>query len=417
VSTKGLRDYLAVATGGRQHEFFIALGLATFQGFVWGMMLTVMPLLARSLGASEAQLGAIAIVPAVITIVFSIPGNAMALKYGRTALFISSQAAGVLCGVLFWATSSLGFMVLPQLAFGISHMLFWPAYLAHLTEIVPVGMRARVIGYAMAVSSTGTTAGPAVGGYLIDHAGFRAVFAVYAAVSVVGCFLARTFPESAGRKDLSVVRTLSEGVTGIGRILGRPAIQLTTLGGLLLYTNVGTIEYFLPALLRDRGYTATLIGTTVTLRTGGLAVVRLMIGDLVNKLGATILLLVSIIVCSVAAVFISVFPEPALIFPASFIAGAAFGVCPVVISTIIAENTQGGDRSLGMALDSVAVNAGRVNCGFTLGAAAQAFGFAATIVAGNAIVAAGALALWAFYGRAGRQKLPGVATKGTGHTA
>lgn len=381
------------------------------------MMLTVMPLLARSLGASEAQLGAIAIVPAAITIVFSIPCNAMALKYGRTALFIWSQAMGVLCGVLFWATNSLGFMVVPQLAFGISHMFFWPAYMAHLTEIVPAAMRARVIGYALALSSIGTTAGPAVGGYLIDHAGFRSAFVVYAGVSVAGCLLARTFPRSAQRRDLSVVKTLFEGVTGIGRIIGRPMIQLTTLGGLLLYTNVGTIEYFLPALLRDKGYTATLIGTTVTLRTGGLAVIRLIIGDLVNRLGTTRLLLASIIVCSVVAAAVSLFPVPAFILPASFIAGAAFGVCPVVISTIIAENTYGEERSLGMALDAAAVNAGRVNCGFALGAAAQTFGFATAIVSGNGLVAAGVLALWAFYGREERQKLPGVAGKGTGHTA
>ncbi len=381
------------------------MGLATFQGFVWGMMLTVMPLLARSLGATEAQLGAIAIVPAAITIVFSIPGNAMALKYGRTALFIWSQLTGILCGVLFWTTRSLGFMVVPQLVFGISHMFFWPAYMAHLTEIVPAPMRARVIGYALAISSIGTTAGPAVGGYLIDKTGFRSVFVVYALVSLTGFFLARQFPRTDHRNGMSVLRTLSEGLAGIGKIVGRPVIQLTTLSALLLYTNVGTIEYFLPAMLRDKGYSATLIGTTVTLRTGGLMVIRLIIGDLVNRVGTRPLLVGAIALCAAAAAAVSLFPVPTFILPVSFIAGAAFGVCPVVVSTIIAENTFGEERSLGMALDSVACNAGRVNCGFVLGAAAQAYGFTNAIIAGNGLVAAGALALWAFYGRPQRQRL------------
>lgn len=393
------------------------MSLATFQGFVWGMMLTGMPLLARSLGATEAQLGAIAIVPAAVTIVLSIPGNAMALKYGRTSLFIWSQLLGALCGVLFWATRSLGFMVVPQLVFGISHMLFWPAYMAHLTEIVPAPLRTRVIGYALAVSSMGTTAGPAVGGYLIDRMGFGSVFVVYALVSLAGCLLARQFPRLEQRRDLSVFRTLFEGTTSIGKIAGRPMIQLTTLGALLLYTNIGTVEYFLPALLRDKGYTATLIGATVTLRAGGLMAIRLIIGDLVSRLGAKPLLIGAIAVCAVAAVAVSLLPVPAFILPVSFLAGAAFGVCPVVISTIIAENTFGEERSLGMALDSVACNAGRVNCGLALGVAAQAYGFANAIIAGNGLVAAGALALWACYGRPGRQKLPGVAGKGTGHTA
>ena len=142
------------------------------------MMIPVIPLLARSLGATEVQLGFISIMSAVIAVVFSLPGGAFVTRYGKRAAFMGCGLMSIIGGALYLSAKSLPALILPQLFYGASNMLFWPTEKTYLTELIPQRLRARVVGYSMAITALGGIGGPIVAGRMIDTLGFYAVFYV-----------------------------------------------------------------------------------------------------------------------------------------------------------------------------------------------------------------------------------------------
>ncbi len=358
-------------------------------------MIPVVPLLARDMGANEVQLGAISAIPAVTTIVLSLPGNALGLKYGKKTLFLWSQASGVLCGILLLLTKvlnlTLGFVVVPEIVFGISNMLFWPVQSAYITEVIAPGMRARAIGYCMAISSVGSIASPSIAGYLIDHGGYMPIFVLYVGMAAVGVLTVGALPSLPVEYEGSIAGTVVAGVQGVGRTLKKPILQITTMNTFLQFVTLAATEYFLPAFLRGRDYSATYIGATVTVRTAGLTVIRLIVGVLAARLGTIPLLFGGVLACVFSAGLIPVFPNPAYVMVANFLVGIGFGVVPVLTSTTIAENTSASERGMAMALDNASVSVGRTFTGFGIGAVAQAVGFGPAILISNALVLAGAV--------------------------
>ncbi len=398
-----LRRWLDDISGSRQRELLILLLMATMQGFLWTMMIPTIPLLAKDAGATEMQLGAITAIPALTTIISCIPGNSFGLRYGKRTLFIWSQYLGVACGALFYLTKGLGFLIVPEIIYGLSNMLFWPTYSAYVTEAIAPAKRASAIGYAMAASTLGSILSPIVAGFIIDAAGYKPVFILYVLISVAGLMTARILPKLPTDFEGSVAATILAGYRGVGSMLKQPILQVLTMNTFMQYLSLAVAESFVAAFLRGADYSATFIGTTVTLRTAATTFVRLFMGPLVARIGVAPLLFSGVFICSIAGALVPVFPVPAYVTVANVLIGAGFGVNPVLTSTLIAENTSPSERGMAMALDNTSVNIGRSTTGFGFGGIAQIVGFGPAITIANCFVAIGSLFTVARYTRLGRK--------------
>ena len=367
-------------------------------------MIPTIPLLAKDNGATEMQLGMIVAIPALTTIISCIPGNSLGMRYGKRTLFIWSQYAGLLCSLFFFLSRGLGFIVVPEIIYGLSNMLFWPTQAAYITEVIFPERRAKAIGYAMAASTLGSILSPIIAGYIIDHAGYKPVFILYMAVSAVGLATARTLPKLASDFEGSVAATILAGYSGVGAMLKRPMLQVTTMNTFLQFVTLATTESFVSAFLREANYSATFIGTTVTLRTAAMTAVRMFMGPMVARFGAVPLLFGGVFTCAIAGGLVPVFPNPAYIYAANILVGAGFGVAPVLTSTLIAEHTSPSERGMAMALDNTSVNTGRSTTGFGFGAVAQMVGFGPAIVIANCFVLVGSVFTVGRYARVSRRR-------------
>lgn len=383
--------WLDEVAGSRKRELLTILLLSTMQGFLWTMMIPTIPLLAKDAGASEMQLGMITAIPALTTIIFCIPGNSLGLRYGKRTLIIWSQLAGLACGFLFLYTKSMGFIVVPQLFYGLSNMLFWPTESAYQTEVMAPEKRATAIGYTMALSSLGSILSPLVAGRIIDMAGYRPVFLLYITLSAVGVLIARTLPDQPHGTEGTVIATMLAGFSSVTKLLKHPIIQMVALNTFFQFLTLATSESFVPAFMREANYSATLIGTTVTLRTAAMTLVRFFIGPLVKTFGTVPVLLAGVFTCAIACGLVPVFPIPTFICIASFLAGLSFGVSPVLTSTIIAEHTDPQQRGMAMALNATSTNVGRSASGFGFGAVASLVGYGPAITIANCFVLLGSL--------------------------
>ncbi len=403
VKTNPIARWLDEIAGSRKKELLTVLLLSTMQSFLWTMMVPTIPLLAKDAGVSELQLGMITAIPALTTIISCIPGNSLGLRYGKRTLVIWSQFAGLICGSLFCFTKSIGFIAVPQVFYGISNMLFWPTETAYQTEVIVPHRRATAIGYTMALSSLGSIVSPIVAGRIIDIAGYRPVFVLYMAVSATGILIARTLPKQPCDMEGAVVATILAGYSSVTELLKRPMIQIATLNTFLQFITMATSESFLSAFMREANYSATLIGTTVTLRTAAMTLVRLFMGPLVKRFGTVPVLFFGVFTCAVAGGLVPFFPIPAFICASSVLVGLGFGVSPVLTSTIIAENTEPRQRGISMALNATSTNIGRSATGFGFGAVASMVGYGPAIAMANCFVLVGSLFTVSKYTKVSRQ--------------
>lgn len=118
---------------------------------------------------------------------------------GGFAMFILASAA---CGL----APSLGVLIAARAAQGIGAAVLIPCSLTLLTHSHPGAERARAVGVWAACASLALSAGPLVGGVLIDAVGWRAIFFINAPLGVLGIALTLRYaaetPRTPRRIDL-----------------------------------------------------------------------------------------------------------------------------------------------------------------------------------------------------------------------
>ena len=127
-------------------------------------------------------------------------------RLGNRRLYLTSLlvylAASMLCGLSWNLETMIGFRVLQ----GMSAGYLTPLGMAILHETYPPGKRGMAMGFFMAGMSFGPALGPSLGGYLVEHLSWRAVFYInlpIGLVALVGSLLV-TLPESEQRQSRSL---------------------------------------------------------------------------------------------------------------------------------------------------------------------------------------------------------------------
>ena len=209
-----------------------------------------LPTIVRELGATGAQLQWIVDSYVIVFACLLLTAGALGDKFGRKG--------ALLCGVaLFGAFSALAsFATSPDLLvvcrglMGIGGALIYPTTLSILTNTFTGRERARAIGIWAGISGIGIAIGPLVGGFLVEHFSWGAVFLVNVPICIVAFTAAAVFVPTSRDPD------------------NRP---LDPLGSLLsILTLIGLLYAIIQA--PQAGWTATnvLIGFAVGLVFGGL---------------------------------------------------------------------------------------------------------------------------------------------------
>jgi DHA2 family multidrug resistance protein len=124
-------------------------------------------------------------------------------RLGNRRLYLTSLSlylvASMLCG-LSW---NLGSMVLFRVLQGMSAGYLTPLGMAILHETYPAGKRGMAMGVFMAGMSFGPAIGPSLGGYLVEHLSWRAVFYINLPIGLVALIgaIVVTLPEGERRQS------------------------------------------------------------------------------------------------------------------------------------------------------------------------------------------------------------------------
>jgi EmrB/QacA subfamily drug resistance transporter len=326
-------------------------------------------------------------------------GGAAGDRYGRGLLLIAGTALFGLASLLCVFAPSLLWLLAGRVLQGIGSALLMPNSLAILGDTFDGEDRGRAIGIWAAMGAAMAAIGPVLGGWLIDHAGWRTIFLinlplVIGAIALAAIFVRAKRPEKNLPLDLpggllvtAALGAITWGLTigsgrdgwtaqaivaasgGIALMLGFLAVEhrkaknaMMPLGlfgsatfvglsllTLLLYGALGALFVLLPyVLIRGAGYSGTQAGSSLLPLAIILALSSPMMGKLAGRIGARRPLTIGPLI--VAAGFLLVLRIgahadywtavlPAIVVMAIGMAGAVAPLTNAVLGSVDREHT------------------------------------------------------------------------------
>jgi MFS transporter, DHA1 family, multidrug resistance protein len=246
------------------------------------MRIPVVPLFARSLGATTGEVGMINSAFLLVAGLLSLPLGILSDRTGRKLL--------VACGLLISAGTSLLLyfaatplqMVAIYLFFGIGLAAFGPTMMSFVADFSPATHLGRSYGWYTTALYGGMSLGPAAGGWVAQRLGFRQVFLIsgifiFLLVWVVLLFLPRARHFAGGQPKQQAFAVMA------GELLkNRPLLGcwLATLGGCF---GLGMFVTFFPLHAHNAGLNVGQIGLVFALQAVCNAVSRIPFGQLSDR--------------------------------------------------------------------------------------------------------------------------------------
>ena len=175
---------------------------------------------------------------------FLLVGGAAGDRFGRRRVFVIGITIFAIASVWSCISTNLVQLVLARVVQGIGAALVIPCSLAIIGASFPEAEQGRVIGTWAGFSAIATGVGPLLGGWLVDHVTWRAIFLITPVLAVFAIWIAwRHLPESHDPEAPAGIDWMGAllAFTGLGAIafglIGLPngGLQhIPTIGGLVV---------------------------------------------------------------------------------------------------------------------------------------------------------------------------------------
>jgi multidrug resistance protein len=330
---------------GRGGFFFSPLGIVFTTVVIdligFGIVIPILPLYAKDLGASPTVIGALASSYALMQFLFAPLWGRLSDRYGRRPIILIALAGSAISSLMIGLAASLVVLFVARIFNGISGASYSAAQ-AYVADVTTPEERAKGMGLIGAAFGLGFVLGPAIGG-LCAIVNPHFPFFVAAGVAALNLVLAwRRLPEPERRpSERSSQRELLRAAFRDGRIA--PMITITFLG---TFAFVGMEQTF--ALLGQARFGFGLVETGLVFTYIGIIVAVVQgkaIGPLVARLGERRVMLMGLVLTGTALGLLAITTHLWALFPVMALLAASGLVFPTVTSLVskaVAAGDQGG---------------------------------------------------------------------------
>ena len=149
-----------------------------------------LPHIARDLHMTAVQISWIPMAYLMASAMFVLIFGRLADIYGRKKIFLLGTFSVIITSlVAAFATNDL-FILAARFLQGISAAMLYATQVAIITSVFPKEKRGHMIGYTVAAIYLGLSAGPLLGGFLVDLFGWRASFVFHIPLALLVLFIA-----------------------------------------------------------------------------------------------------------------------------------------------------------------------------------------------------------------------------------
>ena len=226
--------------------------LASSMAFIDGTVVNVaLPALQKELNASVVDVQWVIEAYSLFLAALLLVGGSLGDQYGRRRVFLTGVAVFAAASAWCGCASAMGQLIAARAVQGVGAALLVPGSLAIISSSFPEEQRGRAIGTWSGFSAITAAIGPAVGGWLIEHVSWRAVFFINIplAVLVILISLRRVAESSNDKKERLDWFGAVLGALGLGALV-YGLIESSRLG----FTSPAVVTALIAAVLILSGF-------------------------------------------------------------------------------------------------------------------------------------------------------------------
>ena len=218
-SVRPLRTRRAVPVALALTAASLPMFMSTLDNLV---MTSALPVIQADLGASIEQLQWMVNAYTLTFATLMLTAATLGDRWGRRRVFLGGIALFTLASIGSALATSAGALILARAVQGAGGAAIMPLSLTLLAGAVPVSRRAMAIGVWGGVSGLGVALGPVIGGAVVDGFSWQAIFWLNVPVALIAIPLVlRALPESHGRRQpLDVVGLTLVGIGVLAGVWG-----------------------------------------------------------------------------------------------------------------------------------------------------------------------------------------------------
>ena len=295
----------------------LVCGVIFLDSVGYGLVVPVLPLYAKQLGASDFSIGFLFATYAIALCLAAIPFGILSDRFGRKPFVLFGMFAMAGAFVFYALAKSYPVLVVARILDGLTAAATWSAALALLGDRFPGEEMGSRMGWAMSAAAIGGIAGPLLGGTLSDAFGYRAPFYVIAAACVAGGLVSLFLEEQKVSR-----RALSAGWRMLKPMFTNRNVMIACLVTLVTTMGLGLLEPILPIYFRSTfNMSSTVIGIVFGMTMLFYAIASPLSGKLSDRVGRKNPILAGLVLTAIITPLIAVFKN----VPAVYVLMALFG--------------------------------------------------------------------------------------------
>jgi MFS family permease len=364
-------------------NFFFGFGV---NGFV------LLPLYIQQLGGTEVEIGLVMGLYSAVGIVCQTLIGPWIDVIGRRPFMLAGVALSLVAALLAAAPGGVPTLAVVRALQGVGFSMFFVAGFSYVVDIVPAAQRGWALGIYGVSGFISTAIAPLLGEWIIRTAGFRALFALSALVSLVSGALVWPMREAASDRALPL--RLAPGAVQAAL---EDLLHLHMLVAVFFGLGSGTIFAFLPTFAEDLGvrtlslfYTAYAVAAIAVRVAGGRLIDTrgrraVIVPSTFVQAGSTALLAA----LGLLVVRTSATPVLPSLFLAGLLAGGAHGFLYPGLAALVTDRTPPARRAAVIGLFSAMLLTGQALGAFAFGYVAHGLGYPAMWAALTLLLALG----------------------------
>ena len=180
-----------------------ATTLASSMAFIDGTVVNVaLPALQANLNATIVDVQWVIEAYSLLLAALLLVGGSLGDHYGRRRIFLIGTALFALASAWCGLAPNTAQLISARAAQGLGAALLVPGSLAIISSSFPENERGRAIGTWSGFSAITTAVGPVIGGWLIEHISWRAVFFINIPIALLVIFISLgSVPESSDKES------------------------------------------------------------------------------------------------------------------------------------------------------------------------------------------------------------------------